>query len=246
VISVIIPAFNEELTVGDVVRGVLGALGSIGAAAEVIVVDDGSTDATARQARIAGARVLRRPHEGKGLAVRAGLAAAAGDTLVLMDSDGQDVPSELPSLLAAFRNTGADFLNGSRFLGVFRDRGISPLDRRANRALTGIANLVCGTHLSDINASYRVIRRDAVQGMRWGFREFEVESEMILKAARTGLVITEVPVTRERRLGGIRKFRRVRHGTRILLTILKVAFLWRPPVPGASPTGPDNTNKNGQ
>ncbi len=245
-ISVIIPALNEELTVGDVVRGVLGALGSIGETGEVIVVDDGSTDATARQARLAGARVLKRRHEGKGLAVRAGLAEAAGETLVLMDSDGQDVPAELPSLLAAFRNTGADFLNGSRFLGVFRDRGISPIDRRANSVLTGLANLLCGTQISDINASYRVIRREAVRGLRWEFCEFEVESEMILKAARAGLVIIEVPVTRERRLGGIRKFRRVRHGTRILLTILKVAFLWRPPGLPGGPGARDNTNKNGQ
>jgi len=246
VISVIIPALNEELTVGDVVRGALGALGSIGATGEVIVVDDGSGDATARQAEVAGARVIRRPHEGKGLAVRAGLAAATGETIVLMDSDGQDIPAELPGLLTVFRNTGADFLNGSRFLGTFRDHGISPIDYRGNRALTGLANLLCGTHLSDINASYRVIRREALRGIRWDFREFEVESEMILKAAMAGLAIVETPVTREKRLGGVRKFRKARHGTRILLTILGVAFFWKPPPPTRDPDLPDNPNKIGQ
>ena len=231
-ISVIIPALNEEQTVGDVVRGVRGALGSRAVAEsyfEVIVVDDGSTDATSRQAELAGARVLRRPHEGKGFAVRAGLAAARGDTIVLMDSDGQDVPNELTGLVAAFRTSGADFVNGSRFLGTFRDHGISRVDYWGNRMLTALANMACRASLSDINASYRVIRRKAVAEITWEFREFEVESEMILKAARAGLEILEVPVTREKRLGGIRKFRKIRHGLRILITILRVRFLWNPP-----------------
>ena len=114
-ISIIIPAHNEEQTVGDVVRGVRGALAGRVGDVEVLVVDDGSTDNTAREAELAGARVLRRPRIQKGRAVREGLATARGDTLVLMDSDGQDVPAELPQLLAALRSTGADFINGSRF-----------------------------------------------------------------------------------------------------------------------------------
>jgi glycosyltransferase involved in cell wall biosynthesis len=231
-ISVVIPACNEEQTVGDVVRGVRGALcamASVAEPVEVIVVDGGSTDATARMAEIAGATTLRRPYEGKGLAVRAGLAAARGEILVLMDSDGQDLPSELPSLLRAFMSSGADFVNGSRFMGTFCEEGISLVDRWGNRALTGLANLLCGTHLSDINASYRVVRRSAVAGFGWRFEQFEGESEMILKAARAGLEILEVPITRERRLGGVRKFRKLRHGLRILLAILRTRFLWRPP-----------------
>ena len=231
-ISVVIPAFNEEQTVGDVVRGVQGAFRKIvgwGEPFEVIVVDSGSTDATARVSQSAGATVLRRPHEGKGLAVRAGLASARGDIIVLMDSDGQDIPAELPALVKAFRTSGADFVNGSRFLGTFRHEGISPVDRLGNRALTILANLLCGSRLSDINASYRVIRRAAIRGITWDFAEFEVESEMILKASKAGLQILEVPVTRERRLGGVRKFRKVRQGLRILRTILQVGLLWKPP-----------------
>jgi glycosyltransferase involved in cell wall biosynthesis len=232
VISVVIPAFNEEQTVGDVVRGVHGAFGKIagwGEPFEVLVVDSGSTDATARLSEKAGAIVLRRPHEGKGQAVRAGLASARGEVIVLMDSDGQDLPSELPLLLKAFRTSGADFVNGSRFLGTFRLDGISPIDRYGNRALTILANLLVGSHLSDINASYRVIRRSAIAGIPWRCREFEVECEMILKASRAGLQILEVPVTRERRLGGVRKFRKVRQGLRILGMILHTGLLWRPP-----------------
>lgn len=228
-ISIVIPALNEELTVGDVVRGVRGALAARGPDTEVIVVDGGSTDATMRQAAVAGARVMSRPGAGKGLCVREGMSAARGDTLVLMDSDGQDVPAEVFSLVGAFRSSGADFVSGSRFLGTILERGISPIDYWGNRMLTGIANLLCGTRLSDINASYRVIRRRAFDGIRWECSEFEVESEMILKAARAGLQILEVPVTRERRLAGVRKFRKLRHGLRILRTILHIRFFWRPP-----------------
>ena len=234
-ISVIIPAFNEEQTVGDVVRGLHGAFGKIAGRAEpfeVIVVDSGSTDATARLSEKAGAIVLRRPHEGKGKAVLAGMASARGDVLVLMDSDGQDVPAELPLLLREFRTSGADFVNGSRFLGTFKDKGISRIDLMGNRALTLLANLLCGCRISDINASYRVIRRSAIAGITWRCREFEIESEMVLKAFRAGLQILEVPVTRERRLGGVRKFGKVRQGLRILGMILHTGLVWRPPTPG--------------
>lgn len=223
-ISVIIPAFNEEQTIGDVVRGALGALGSLGVAAEVIVVDDGSTDATARLARVAGAKVLRQPHAGKGLAVRSGLAGAKGETLVLMDADGQDLPAELPGMISAFRSSGADLLSGSRFLGVFRDAGISRLDSLGNRLLTMLANLLHGTRLTDLNGSFRILRKEAFRSVIWSCEGFEVESEMILRAARAGLKVIEVPVTRERRLGGVRKFRRWSDGLRILRAILKVRF----------------------
>lgn len=230
-ISIIIPALNEEQTVGDVVRGVLGAMRNSATEAEVIVVDDGSTDATARQAKVAGARVLKRPHRGKGMAVREGLGEARGETLVLMDSDGQDVPSELPELLKAFRTSRADFVNGSRLAGRILPGGISGIDDAGNRALTLLANVLFGTRLSDINASFRVIRREAIRHIEWRAREFEIESEMILKAVRSGLSIQEVGVTRERRLGGTRKFRKIRHGLRILATILKVRLFWKPPGP---------------
>jgi glycosyltransferase involved in cell wall biosynthesis len=237
VISIIIPAHNEEQTVGDVVRGVRGALAGRGEA-EVLVVDDGSTDNTAREAQLAGATVLRRPRIQKGRAVREGLAAARGDLLVLMDSDGQDVPAELPQLLAAMRSSGADLVSGSRFAGRFEKEGIAWLDYWGNRFLTGLANLAFGARLSDINASYRVWKASAIRDIAWDFAEFEVESEMILKALRAGLAIQEEPVTRQRRLGGIRKFRKIRHGTRILLTILRVRFFWSPPArPAAHPAG---------
>jgi len=233
-ISVVIPAINEEQTVGDVVRGVKGALAAGGMPAEVIVVDGGSTDATVRQAQVAGARVITRPGLGKGLCVREGMVQARGDILVLMDSDGQDVPAELPGLVRAMRSSGADFVNGSRFLGTFLDGGIAPIDQLGNRALTWLANLLTGARLSDINASYRVIRRSAIERITWEFAEFEVESEMILKASRAGLQILEVPVTRERRLGGVRKFRKIRQGLRILRTIMRVGLLWKPPPPAVS------------
>jgi len=125
-ISVIIPALNEELTVGDVVRGVRGALATGARDTEVIVVDGGSTDATARQAELAGARLISKPGAGKGTCVREGISAARGDTLVLLDSDGQDVPAELASLIRAFRASRSDFVSGPAFWRMRSGTAILP------------------------------------------------------------------------------------------------------------------------
>jgi len=99
-VTVLVAAYNEAPVIGEVVRKALAAVPS----GEVLVVDDGSTDGTERTATEAGARVLRLPaNEGKGCAVRRGLPEAHGDVIVLIDGDGQDDPSEIPSLLEALR-----------------------------------------------------------------------------------------------------------------------------------------------
>src|SRR5262245_40697044 len=113
-ISIILPAYNEERTIAAVVAGCRAA---VPGADEILVIDDGSTDATAPCAEAAGARVIRvAPNRGKGEALRLGIERSTGDVLVFLDADGQDDPHEIPLLLDALA-AGADLVIGSRFLG---------------------------------------------------------------------------------------------------------------------------------
>ena len=120
-VSIVIPAHNEQPTIERVVRSSAAAIPG----AEVIVVDDGSTDGTHEAAADAGARVIRLdPNQGKGAALRRGIAAAKGDILVFIDGDGQDSPFEIPLLVGAFE-PDVDLVLGSRFLGNFRPGAIT-------------------------------------------------------------------------------------------------------------------------
>src|SRR5439155_10378901 len=134
-ISVVLPAFNEARTIGGIVRGCREALPP---ATEILVVDDGSADATAARAEEAGARVIRLgQNRGKGGALRLGIDRSTGEVLVFLDADGQDDPAEIPLLLDALA-AGADLVVGSRFLGHFDPGAITPINRLGNRALTGV------------------------------------------------------------------------------------------------------------
>ena len=218
-ISVVIPCHNEETSIGEVVRRSRAAVS--GHEHEVLVVDDGSTDRTAEEAEQAGARVLQLyVNQGKGLALMAGARAAAHPVLVFLDGDGQDDPSEIPALLEAHRS-GADLVIGSRFTGRLHPGAIHGLNRLANISFTRLIALLYQTSISDSQAGYRVLGRDALLGLGMTAREYDVETEMLLKALKAGWRVREVPVQRYARVGSVTDFDRMRHGLLILWTILR-------------------------
>ncbi len=224
-ISVVLPAFNEARTIGTIVRGCRAALP---AASEVLVVDDGSTDATAACAEEAGARVIRLAQNGgKGNALRLGIERSTGEVLVFLDADGQDDPAEIPLLLDALA-AGADLVVGSRFLGHFEPGAITPINRLGNRALTGVVNILFGVQLTDTQAGFRVVRRQLLERMTLAARHYDIETDLLLQAVRVGGRVVEIPVRRGARQHGLSGLHPIFDGLRILARILRVRF--QPPM----------------
>lgn len=222
-VSVVIPAFDEAAAIGAVVREARHVAGVL----EVIVVDDASRDDTAAVAAAAGARVIRlAANLGKGAAVRRGVAAAAGDVVVLLDGDGQDPPAEIPRLLAAIE-AGADLAIGSRFLGRFEPGAITAIDRAGNRGLSWVFGALFGVALTDTQAGFRAARRELLASVlpRLCARGFEIETELLAAAIGAGARVAEVPVTRRPRAHGVTHLRRVADGLRILGCMVRCSLV---------------------
>jgi glycosyltransferase involved in cell wall biosynthesis len=157
-VSVIIPAFNEEPAISSVVAGLGALLEEQDISYEIIVVDDGSRDATAQEATSAGARVLQHlSNRGYGAALKTGIAAATHEVIAIIDADGTYPAEALPSLLAGLER--ADMVVGAR---TGRSVSIPLIRRPAKWALNQLANYVSNSRIPDLNSGLRVFRRDVV------------------------------------------------------------------------------------
>ena len=220
-VSVILPAYNEDRTIAAIVAGCRAA---VPAGSEIIVVDDGSVDATAARAEAAGARVIRLGRNcGKGHALRIGIEGSSAAILVFLDTDGQDDPGEIPLLLAAL-DAGADLVVGSRFLGRFDPGAITPLNRVGNRALTGVVNVLFGSRLTDTQAGFRAVRRSLFERLALAAQRYDIETDLLLQAMKAGGRVVEVPVRRGARQHGSSGLNPIVDGLRILSRILRVRF----------------------
>jgi glycosyltransferase involved in cell wall biosynthesis len=225
-VAVLLPAYNEAGTIGGVIRRCQRALPQ---ASEILVVDDGSTDATAEQAEAAGARVIRlERNRGKGHALRVGIERSAGEVLVFLDADGQDDPDEIPLLLDALAR-GADLVVGSRFLGRFDPGAITTVNRFGNQLLTGLVNVLFRVRLTDTQAGFRVVRRSLLERMALQAQRYDIETDLLLQAVQVGGRVVEVPVRRGARHHGASGLNPIVDGLRILGRILRVRFQ-APPV----------------
>lgn len=157
-LSVLVPAYNEERTIGPLIEGLRRVLEAAGVPAEIIVIDDGSTDATAENARLGGAVVLS--HEanlGYGAALKTGIARSRGAALLIMDADGTYRPEDIPSLLE--RAGSADMVVGSRSA---REASLPGLRRLAKGLLKALASYFTGVRVPDLNSGMRLLDKDAV------------------------------------------------------------------------------------
>ena len=184
----LVPAYQAAATVGAVARGLAASV------PRVVVVDDGSTDATAEEAERAGADVLRLPRNGgKGTALRAGLErvlASDATHVVFVDADGQHDPRDLPPMLEAARS-GEDFVIGSRMA----DRDATPAYRyRTNEIGSRVLTRMTGHEVEDAQSGYRVVAADLLRRLKLGARGYIIETEILLKSARHVKGFRHVPV----------------------------------------------------
>jgi glycosyltransferase involved in cell wall biosynthesis len=217
-VSVVIPCLNEEENVTSCVRGAIDALESGGLSGEVIVVDNDSDDRSAELAAAAGARVIVEPRRGYGSAYLAGFAAARGTYIVMADADLTYDFGEIPSFIRELQS-GAELVMGNR-MGNIKPGAMPWLHRYiGNPLLTGLLNLFFRTGVRDAHCGMRALRRDVLDRLDLRTTGMEFASEMVIRAAKQHLAITEVDIEYHPR-GGESKLSSFRDGWRHLRFLL--------------------------
>ena len=207
-VTVIIPALNEAGNISTLVVEVLATLH-----AEVIVVDNGSTDATADEARAAGATVITESRRGYGYACAAGVAAAhSADVLIFLDGDYSFLPTDLPVLLQPIESDHADLVLGSRWLGHIAPGAMPPQQRFGNWLTARLMNYRYGLAITDLGP-YRAVRRSLLERLDMQEMTYGWPVEMIVKAAQSHARIAEVPVNYLSRRSGKSKVSGTVRGT---------------------------------
>lgn len=220
-VSVVIPVFNEEVTVGNVVARTKKTLEQLGVSYEILVVDDGSDDRSADIAQELKAHVLKKAHQGKGFALRSGFRRAKGELVVTLDADGSHKPEEIPLVLRYLRENKADFVVGSRFLNSEDNKTKIPkINRTGNRMFNGLIWYLTGATISDSQSGFRAIRSSLIKRMKLGSHGYEVESEMLVKALKMGTRVAETPISFDQRTVGKSKLDPIKDGARILYAII--------------------------
>jgi glycosyltransferase involved in cell wall biosynthesis len=189
-VGAIIPAYLEEKHIGDVVRRTLQQL------ANVVVVDDGSSDATADTARKAGADVIvHEQNRGKGESIKSGFRywLEHGATyVVILDGDGQHLPEEIERFLAAASAGLGELLIGTRMNDV---RDMPLLRRMVNRYMSRKISRACGQDIPDTQCGFRMVHRSVIPNLLGGTARFDYETEMLILASRAGCRIASVPIS---------------------------------------------------
>ena len=194
-VSVVIPAFNEESTVGLVVHCIYQVLEELGLSFEVIVVDDGSDDNTALICEKYGARVIKNGHRmGKGTALRIGFHACRGNVIVTLDADGSFKLEDIPRLLKPIINDDFDVSIGLRVFSFEHSTRVR-FRMLGNSIFSYFISLFARRKIVDSQCGFRAFRADVVRGMKLSSMRFEIESEMLIKAIRAGFRFVEIPVT---------------------------------------------------
>jgi len=198
-LSIVIPVYNEQNTIADIIDKVLAVdLGSI--RKEIIITDDGSTDLSPEIISQYSEKLkeLVQFHTspiniGKGAAVRLGFSYSTGDIIIIQDADLELDPNEYKRIIEPIMAGQADVVYGSRFL--IKRENIPLLSRLANRFLTIMTNLLFGCSLTDMETAYKAFRRDALAGISFRCVRFDFEPEITAKLLLAGHAIHEVPIS---------------------------------------------------
>jgi hypothetical protein len=232
-VSVVIPCLNEAQTIVICVDQALAGLRAAKVRGEVLVVDNGCTDASAEIARERGARVVKAPLEGYGSALRRGIEEAQGEFIVMGDADGSHDFSELPRFVSKWRE-GYEFVVGNRFLGEIKNGAMAWHHRYIGTpVLSALLNLFFGAGVKDINCGMRGLTKDLSRRLDLRTTGMEFASESLIKAGKLGARMTDVPITMwPDRRGRPPHLRTFHDGWRHLRFILLYAPNWLFLLPG--------------
>ncbi len=190
-VTFLIPAYNEEATIGEVLERIAG----LGLESHVLVVDDGSSDRTADIAEAAGATVIRKPNGGKGSAIRAGIPHIEGEIVVIQDADMEYDPAEVPELIDPIERGMADVVFGSRLRGGKPQRAFLFWHLVGNRFLSLLTCVLFNTTLSDMETGYKAFRSDVLRSLELRENQFGIEPEITGKVCKRRLRIYEMPIS---------------------------------------------------
>lgn len=223
-ISVVIPAYNEEKTVGSLVQRAHRVLRDLEMPYEIIVVDDGSKDGTARIASQNGVVLVSNGvNYGKGHSLCMGIEKSRGSIVVTMDADGSHQPEEIPKLLFPILRVSphTDVVIGSRFLGELEDHAMSNLHFVGNKIICLVMRILTGKWVTDSQSGFRAYRREVFDSTWIKSEGFDIETEITIKALVNGFNLSEVPITCMRRADSVSRLNTFRDGFAIFRTIFE-------------------------
>jgi glycosyltransferase involved in cell wall biosynthesis len=218
-VSIVIPAFNEAATIGQVVQDLAGAARW----AEILVIDDGSADETSALAAAAGARVVRHPYnKGNGASVKSGIRASTGEFILVIDGDGQHQPADAVRLVA--RLGEYDLVVGARSAATQAGRR----RRAGNAALNRLASFLTEHHIPDLTSGFRAARRDCLlEFLHLLPNGFSTPTTTTMAFLRAGYNVAFEPIEARQRVG-VSKIRLSRDGPKFLLIMMRVMAIFSP------------------
>jgi len=223
-ISVVIPAYNEEKNIHDTINRVKNNLNNI-YDYEIIVVDDGSTDKTYKIAKKMDVICIKhKKNIGKGAAFRTGISNANGEIIVQIDADSQFLPEEIHKIVKPIIENKADVVLASRFIkGAYIEKGsLTFRNRVGNYVASFLTSIACMKKITDIQAGFKAFKRDCLKKLNFHENKFGYEPEIVIKAKMRGFRIKEIPIFYKKRRKGQSSISFFKDAYNITKTILKV------------------------
>jgi glycosyltransferase involved in cell wall biosynthesis len=221
-VSVIVPAYNEEGTIVKVINELL-VVKTILPSMEIIVIDDGSTDATVKRIfEFLSIKIIRQPKNmGKGAALRTGFEAARGRVIIVQDADMEYSPSDIPNLVKPILSGEADVVYGSRF--ACKPCGMSYSHFFGNILLSMAASLLYGQKITDVMTGYKAFSRKIIRNLHLTENGFSVETELTCQVLQNGCRYREVPISYSYRSHGVSKIKPL-DGFKSLIKLFSIYF----------------------
>ncbi|MFX0170584.1 MAG: glycosyltransferase family 2 protein [Candidatus Hodarchaeota archaeon] len=221
-LSIIIPAYNEERTIGNLIEKITKTLSQLEKSTEIIVINDGSTDQTQLNAEKSGKRVINlEKNMGKATALRTGFRASSGSTILTIDADGSHCMEDLKKLIEEYYQRDVDMLIGSRFINSIGNQFTSPMKMVGNYIIKYILFLLSGNFFTDSLSGMRIFDRKIIDSFSLVSNGFEIESELTAKSIGAGFKVTEFPITIKPRAHGNSHLNSFKDGIRITSCIIR-------------------------